>query len=121
MNTLFEKIETVIYVLCLLLIGAVCLLRHADMVMRDHYNTPLDTTRLSQLLFILAAFPIALFVFRKASRYNFINRFLTILFIPICIFALTVIGSNVISIKHITNAHKFSQTGLGAVCTEKIL
>ena len=46
MNVLYRKIETVIYVLCLNLIGALWLLLHADMSIRDSHNVSLDTITL---------------------------------------------------------------------------
>ncbi len=119
MNVLYRKIETVIYVLCLNLIGALWLLLHADMSIRDSHNVSLDTITLRQLLFVVLAFTIALLAARKSaansSKFTFINRFLCILFIPLCIASLLVIGCNAVSVKHIIYENKVSQTEFNAV------
>lgn len=101
MKYLYTKAGTAVYIVCLILIAAVCLLLYTNGIIRDRCHASLDGMGLMQILLILAAFAITLLTFRRASRYSPVNNFLCILSIPIFIYAMAVIVTNTISAKNI--------------------
>lgn len=112
---LYEKIEFAIYISCILLICAICVLLYADGIIRDEYNMFVDGLRLRQNLLFLVLFNAVFIVSKNLSRCFFVKRFIMVAFIPVFLVSLVTIGSNTLTIKNIIQENKFRQTGFNQI------
>lgn len=112
---LCAKVEFAIYILCIFLTCAICILLYADGIIRDEYNMFVDGLGLSQNLLILIVFNIIFITAKHLSLHKSIKIIIMVIFIPLFLISSVTIGHNTVAIKNIIRENRFSQTGFNQI------
>lgn len=109
-ENLYKKTEFLIYISCILLIFAICILIYADGVIRDEYNVPIDGIRLMQDLLILVLFLGFFLALRSVLKSKSAMIIILIAFLAVSFYSLITISANILSIKKIIENDKNRKT-----------
>lgn len=109
-ENLYKKTEFLIYISCILLIFAICILIYADGVIRDEYNVPIDGIRLIQNLLMLVLFLGLFLALRRVLKSKSAMITILIAFLAVSFYSLITISANVLSIKKIVENDKNRKT-----------
>ena len=109
-ENLYKKTEFLIYISCILLIFAICILNYADGVIRDEYNVPIDGIRLKQNLLILVLFLGFFLVLRSVLKSKSAMIIILIAYLAVSFYSLITISANILSIKKIIEEDKDRKT-----------
>lgn len=107
---LYKKTEFLMYISCILLIFAICILIYADGVIRDEYNVPIDGIRLKQNLLILVLFLGLFLALRSVLKSKSAMIIILIVFLVVSFYSLITISANILSIKKIVEEDKDRKT-----------
>lgn len=99
-----------IYISCILLIFALCILIYADGVIRDEYNVPIDGIRLRQNLLIRVLFLGCFLALRRVLKSKSAVVIILIAYLAVSFYSLITISANVLSIKKIVENDKDRKT-----------
>lgn len=109
-ENLYKKTEFLIYISCILLIFAICILIYADGVIRDEYNVSIDGIRLMQNLLILVLFLGFFLALRSVLKSKSAMIIILIAFLAVSFYSLIMISTNILSIKKIIENDKNRKT-----------
>lgn len=107
---LYKKTEFLMYISCILLIFAICILIYADGVIRDEYNVPIDGIRLKQNLLMLVLFLGLFLALRRVLKSKSAMIIILITFLAVSFYSLITISANILSIKKIVEEDKDRKT-----------
>lgn len=107
---LYKKTEFLMYISCILLIFAICILIYADGVIRDEYNVPIDGIRLKQNLLMLVLFLGLFLALRRVLKSKSAMIIILIAFLAVSFYSLITISANILSIKKIVEEDKDRKT-----------
>ena len=107
---LYKKTEFLMYISCILLIFAICILIYADGVIRDEYNVPIDGIRLKQNLLMLVLFLGLFLALRRVLKSKSAMIIILIAFLAVSFYSLITISANILSIKKIVENDKNRKT-----------
>lgn len=114
-RNLNEKLEFTVYILCILLTCAVCILLYADGNIRDEYNLSIDRWGLSRNLLLLIFFDGIFMVSKFFCRNNIIKTAAMAVFIPVLLISSMTIGKSILLAKDIIQENRFRQTGFNQI------
>lgn len=114
-QNLYEKIEFIVYILCIFLTCATYILIYADGVMRDEYNVFLDGLRLRQSLFLLIPFTIVFVVSKRFCTNGLVKKLIMVIFIPIFLITSITLWNNVSAARAIIRENRFCQTDFSPI------
>lgn len=101
-----------IYISCILLIFALCILIYADGVIRDEYNVPIDGIRLRQNLLIRVLFLGCFLALRRVLKSKSAVIIILIAYLAVSFYSLITISANVLSIKKLLRTIKIEKQRL---------
>ena len=111
-ENLYKKTEFLIYISCILLIFAICILIYADGVIRDEYNVSIDGIRLMQNLLILVLFLGFFLALRSVLKSKSAMIIILIAFLAVSFYSLITISANILSIKKLLRTIKIEKQRL---------
>lgn len=109
-ENLYKKTEFLMYISCILLIFAICILIYADGVIRDEYNVSIDGIRLKQNLLMLVLFLGFFLALRRVLKSKSAMIIILIAFLAVSFYSLITISANILSIKKIVEEDKDRKT-----------
>ncbi len=112
---LYEKIEFAIYILCILLTFAICILIYTDGKLRDEYNLSIDRLILSQSLLMVILFTVIFMSSKYFCRNSIIKKGIMAAFIPVFLISSIRIGNNLLLARTIIQENNFRQTGFNQI------
>lgn len=110
-----EKAEFTIYILCIFLTCAVCILIYADGNIRDEYNLSIDRFGLSRNLLLLIFFDAVFIVSKFFCRNSIVKKVTMAVFIPVLLISSITIGKSMVLARDIIQENRFRQTGFNQI------
>ena len=86
-QNLYNKVEYITYISCILLIIAICILMYADGIVRDEYNIAIDGIRLRQNLLIIVIYMGLFLALRRVLKSRCIMTIILVAFGPMSRFS----------------------------------
>ncbi len=111
-QNLYNKVEYIVYISCILLIIAICILMYADGIVRDEYNIAIDGIRLRQNLLIIVIYMGLFLALRRVLKSRCMMTIILFAFIPVSFYSFTTISTNTVAIKKIVDEKEYKKTGI---------